>query len=112
MATVALKADQTDAPAPNTRRLHIVHAIWLVVIVVDALFFITGVPGLYALLHHPCLETDFDCSTVQAPLADFQVMQQQHLVEVSAIFVLTWYSLGILLAAGAGALFGPRLMRW
>jgi hypothetical protein len=35
-----------------------------------------------------------------------------HCPEVSAIFVLTWYSLGILLAAGAGALFGPRLMRW
>jgi hypothetical protein len=35
-----------------------------------------------------------------------------HCPEVSAIFVLTWYSLGILLAAGAGALLGPRLMRW
>ena len=35
-----------------------------------------------------------------------------HCPEVSAIFVLTWYSLGILLAAGVGALFGPRFMRW
>jgi hypothetical protein len=35
-----------------------------------------------------------------------------HCPEVSAIFVLTWYSLGIVLAAGAGALLGPRLMRW
>ncbi|MDQ2878558.1 MAG: DUF1109 domain-containing protein [Pseudomonadota bacterium] len=35
-----------------------------------------------------------------------------HCPEVSAIFVLTWYSLGILLAAAAGALLGPRLMRW
>jgi hypothetical protein len=35
-----------------------------------------------------------------------------HCPEVSAIFVLTWYSLGILLAAGVGALIGPRLMRW
>jgi hypothetical protein len=35
-----------------------------------------------------------------------------HCPEVSAIFVLTWYSLGILLAAGAGALLGPRLLRW
>ncbi len=35
-----------------------------------------------------------------------------HCPEVSAIFVLTWYSLGILLAAGAGALLGPRVMRW
>ena len=34
------------------------------------------------------------------------------LAEVSAIFVLTWYSLGILLAAGIGALLGPRLLRW
>jgi hypothetical protein len=32
--------------------------------------------------------------------------------EVSAIFVLTWYSLGIVLATAAGALLGPRLMRW
>lgn len=35
-----------------------------------------------------------------------------HCPEVSAIFVLTWYSLGILLAAGIGALLGPKLMRW
>ena len=35
-----------------------------------------------------------------------------HCPEVSAIFVLTWYSLGILLAAAAGALLGPRLLRW
>jgi hypothetical protein len=35
-----------------------------------------------------------------------------HCPEVSAIFVLTWYSLGILLAAGVGALLGPRLIRW
>lgn len=35
-----------------------------------------------------------------------------HCPETSAIFVLTWYSLGILLAAGVGALIGPRLMRW
>lgn len=35
-----------------------------------------------------------------------------HCPEVSAIFVLTWYTLGILLAVGAGALLGPRFMRW
>ena len=35
-----------------------------------------------------------------------------HCPEVSAIFVLTWYSLGIALAAGMGALLGPRLLRW
>ena len=35
-----------------------------------------------------------------------------HCPEVSAIFVLTWYSLGILLAAAFGALLGPRLLRW
>lgn len=35
-----------------------------------------------------------------------------HCPEVSAIFVLTWYSLGIALAAGLGALLGPRLLRW
>lgn len=35
-----------------------------------------------------------------------------HCPEVSAIFVLTWYSLGILLATSVGALIGPRLMRW
>ena len=35
-----------------------------------------------------------------------------HCPEVSAVFVLTWYSLGILLAAGAGALLGPKLLRW
>jgi hypothetical protein len=35
-----------------------------------------------------------------------------HCPETSAIFVITWYSLGIILAAGAGAVVGPRLMRW
>jgi hypothetical protein len=35
-----------------------------------------------------------------------------HCPETSAIFVLTWYSLGIMLAAGTGAVLGPRLMRW
>jgi hypothetical protein len=35
-----------------------------------------------------------------------------HCPEESAIFILTWYSLGILLAAGTGALLGPRLLRW
>ncbi|MES2755291.1 MAG: DUF1109 domain-containing protein [Pseudomonadota bacterium] len=35
-----------------------------------------------------------------------------HCPEVSAIFVLTWYTLGIVLAAALGALVGPRLLRW
>ena len=35
-----------------------------------------------------------------------------HCPEVSALFVLTWYSLGIALAAAAGALLGPSLLRW
>ncbi|MEP6982892.1 MAG: DUF1109 domain-containing protein [Sphingomicrobium sp.] len=35
-----------------------------------------------------------------------------HCPEVSAIFVLTWYTSGIALAAGAGALVGPRFLRW
>ena len=35
-----------------------------------------------------------------------------HCPEVSAVFVLTWYSLGIAVAAGIGALLGPRLLRW
>lgn len=35
-----------------------------------------------------------------------------HCPEVSAVFVLTWYTLGMLFAAGIGALLGPRLLRW
>jgi hypothetical protein len=35
-----------------------------------------------------------------------------HCPEVSAIFVLTWYTLGMVLAAGVGALLGPRFLRW
>lgn len=35
-----------------------------------------------------------------------------HCPEVSALFVLTWYTLGIGLAATMGALLGPRLLRW
>lgn len=32
--------------------------------------------------------------------------------ESSALFVFTWYNLGILAAAAVGALLGPRLLRW
>ena len=35
-----------------------------------------------------------------------------HCPEVSAAFVLTWYTLGMSLAAAVGALLGPRLLRW
>jgi hypothetical protein len=35
-----------------------------------------------------------------------------HCPEVSALFVLTWYSLGIMFAAALGALLGPRMLRW
>lgn len=35
-----------------------------------------------------------------------------HCPEVSALFVLVWYSLGIAAAAGIGALVGPWLLRW
>jgi len=35
-----------------------------------------------------------------------------HCPEVSATFVITWYTLGMAAAAGLGALLGPRLLRW
>uniref|UniRef100_UPI0035CC87E4 NrsF family protein n=1 Tax=uncultured Sphingomonas sp. TaxID=158754 RepID=UPI0035CC87E4 len=35
-----------------------------------------------------------------------------HCPEVSALFVLIWYSLGMLLATAIGALAGPHLLRW
>jgi hypothetical protein len=35
-----------------------------------------------------------------------------HCPEPAAIFVLTWYSLGILLAAALGAALGPYVLRW
>jgi hypothetical protein len=35
-----------------------------------------------------------------------------HCPEVSPVFVLTWYTLGMLVPAAAGALLGPRLLRW
>jgi len=35
-----------------------------------------------------------------------------HCPEASALFVLTWYTLGMLLACAAGALAGPKLLRW
>lgn len=35
-----------------------------------------------------------------------------HCPEVSATFVITWYSLGMMTAAALGALVGPRLLRW
>lgn len=35
-----------------------------------------------------------------------------HCPESSAVFVLTWYTLGMGLAAAGGAVLGPRLLRW
>jgi hypothetical protein len=35
-----------------------------------------------------------------------------HCPEVSALFVLTWYTLGIGIAATIGAIVGPRVLRW
>ncbi len=35
-----------------------------------------------------------------------------HCPETSALFVLTWYSLGILVAMAIGAVIGPRVLRW
>lgn len=35
-----------------------------------------------------------------------------HCPEVSAIFVLTWYTLGMGMACALGAVLGPRLLRW
>lgn len=35
-----------------------------------------------------------------------------HCPEVSATFVVTWYTLGMAAASTLGALVGPRLMRW
>lgn len=35
-----------------------------------------------------------------------------HCPEVSALFVLSWYTLGIAFAAAMGAWLGPRLLRW
>jgi hypothetical protein len=35
-----------------------------------------------------------------------------HCPETAAVFVLTWYTLGMFLAALAGALLGPKLLRW
>jgi hypothetical protein len=35
-----------------------------------------------------------------------------HCPEVSALFIFLWYSLGISLAAGLGALVGPKFLRW
>ncbi|OYY63646.1 DUF1109 domain-containing protein [Sphingomonas sp. 28-62-11] len=35
-----------------------------------------------------------------------------HCPEVSATFVVTWYTLGMVLSAAVGALLGPRLLRW
>lgn len=32
--------------------------------------------------------------------------------ELSPLFVLVWYTLGILIPAGLGALLGPLLLRW
>ena len=35
-----------------------------------------------------------------------------HCPEVSALFILVWYSLGMMAAAAIGALTGPKLLRW
>ncbi|HEV8192633.1 MAG TPA: hypothetical protein VGP82_14300 [Ktedonobacterales bacterium] len=96
-------------PAPGIwKRPRLAHTIWWLVIAVDALFFIAGVPGLYVALHNPCTDLSVECSAVQAPLADFQVMQQRGQVETSAIFVLTVVVLASLVFFAVGGLIAWR----
>jgi hypothetical protein len=88
-APVGAAADPPRAAdAAWRRRLALAHTVWWFVVAVDALFFAVGVPSLYVALHSPCTQSSVECSTVQAPLADFQAMQRQGLVEADAIFVL------------------------
>ena len=35
-----------------------------------------------------------------------------HCPELSPMFVLVWYTLGVLIPAGVGAVLGPWLLRW
>jgi hypothetical protein len=35
-----------------------------------------------------------------------------HCQEMTAAFVVTWYSLGVAASVAVGALLGPRLLRW
>jgi hypothetical protein len=110
-STAPLVAGRNTPPTPRTRHLGIAHAVWWVVITIDALFCITGVPGLYVALHSPCTDASAECSTVQAPLADFQVMQQHGQVEVPAIFVLTVVVLASLVFFAVGGLIAWRKWR-
>ena len=50
--------------------------------------------------------TGFTSGAIAATLYCF------HCPEVASSFVLTWYTLGIALAALIGSLLGPRLLRW
>jgi hypothetical protein len=78
---------------------------------VDALFFVVGVPGLYVALHSPCTDSSPACSTVQAPLADFQVLQQRGQVEADAIFVLAVVVAASLVFFTVGGLIAWRKWR-
>lgn len=91
-------------------RLGLWHIVWWAVIAVDALFFIGGVPGLYVALHSPCTVAA-GCSAVQAPPADFRVMQQRGQVEAEAIFVLAVVVLASLIFFAVGGLIAWRKWR-
>lgn len=47
-----------------------------------------------------------------AASASSATLYSLHCPEVSALFILTWYTLGFLVAGIVGALLGPRLLRW
>src|SRR5260221_13619190 len=101
----------STSPGARPRRLRLWHLVWGVVVAVDALFFVVGVPGLYVALHSPCTDSSPGCSTVQAPLADFQVMQQRGQVEADAIFVLAVVVAASLVFFAVGGLIAWRKWR-
>jgi hypothetical protein len=109
--TTPASADTTPTGAGN-RRLTIVHAIWWVVVAIDALFFITGVPGLYSLLLQPCSDpTGISCSTAQPPPADFQVLQRNGWVAGEALFNVSVVVLVSLVFFAVGGLIAQRKWR-
>lgn len=109
---MVLAPARTSQPGTQSKWLPAAHVIWWLVVALDVVSFIAGVPGLYVALHQPCLDqATIDCSFAQAPLADYQIWLDQGWLPTFVIFQMTVVLLSSLISFVVGGLVAWRKWR-
>lgn len=113
LLALAALAELVAAPAADRRAMWLGHSWqqcpWLVLILSAPIF-----AGLLRSLRRlaPTRPRAAGAAAGLAAGALAATLYGLYCTEASAAFVMTWYSLGIALAAGVGALLGPHALRW